>query len=233
MEAEKVGDEEDIVVQRVCMPNGQVYMDDVNPGVVLPADLVLEAMGEELKYMTKRRIWVPRSIQECWEKTGKLPVSVKWVKTNKLYPEGVDVRCRLVARDFKAGDKHRDDLFAEAPPLEAKRTLISRAATQRRDGRWRSLMFIGAKKAHLNPKCEDDVYNQLPPEVPTEKGMCGKLVHWLYGFGPAAAAWERYYADKFEEKGFQRGLTCGMVLYHPELDVSMAVHGDDFTLCGL
>ena len=24
-----------------------------------------------------------------------------------------------------------------------------------------------------------------------------------------------------------------MLFYHPELDVSMAVHGDDFTLCGL
>eukprot|EP00973_Karenia_brevis_P044148 6116856-Karenia_brevis.AAC.1 len=64
-----------------------------------------------------------------------------------------DVRCRMVARDFKGQGRHRD---AETPPLEAKRMLMSRAATRRRDGRDRKLMFIDVKKAHLNPKCEED-----------------------------------------------------------------------------
>ena len=41
----------------------------------------------------------------------------------------MEVRSRLVARDFKGGDKDRDDLFAGSPPLEAKRLLLSRAAT--------------------------------------------------------------------------------------------------------
>ena len=44
------------------------------------------------------------------------------------------VRSRLVARDFKGGDKDRDDLFAETPPLEGKRLLMSRAVTRRKDG---------------------------------------------------------------------------------------------------
>ena len=65
--------------------------------------------------------------------------------------EEILIRSRLVARDFKGSDKDRDDLFAETPPLEAKRMLISRAATKRIDGRRRKLMFIDAKKAHLNP----------------------------------------------------------------------------------
>ena len=39
---------------------------------------------------------------------------------------GMEVRCRLVARDFKGDDKDRDDLFAETPPLEAKRLLLSK-----------------------------------------------------------------------------------------------------------
>ena len=38
-----------------------------------------------------------------------------------------EVRCRLVARDFKGGDKDRDDLFAATPPWEAVRMLMSRA----------------------------------------------------------------------------------------------------------
>ena len=56
-----------------------------------------------------------RPVAECWEKLGKAPVTVRWVDTMKS--DGV--RSRLVARDFKSGDKDRDDLFAATPPLES------------------------------------------------------------------------------------------------------------------
>ena len=49
---------------------------------------------------------------------------------------------------------------------------------------------------------------------------------------PAAAAWEKHYSELFESKGFIRGESCGVIFYHPQMDVAMAVHGDDFTLCG-
>eukprot|EP00973_Karenia_brevis_P039510 5453174-Karenia_brevis.AAC.1 len=68
----------------------------------------------------------------------------------------MEVMCKVVARDFKGGDKGRDDLFAETPPPEAKRMLFSRAVSRRADGRVRKLMFVDARKAHLNPKCEED-----------------------------------------------------------------------------
>eukprot|EP00973_Karenia_brevis_P028064 3864384-Karenia_brevis.AAC.1 len=99
-----------------------------------------------------------------------------------------DVRCRMVAKDFEGGDKHRDDLFAETPPLEAKRFLISRAVTRRRDGRSRKLMFIVVKKAHLNPRCEEDVYSELPEECHCPPGHGGKLNFWTYGVRGAASA---------------------------------------------
>ena len=124
--------------------------------------------------MQGRRIWSVRPISECIEKTGQDPVSVRWVDTDKGGPGQVLVRSRLVARDFKGGDKDRDDLFAETPP-EAKRLLISRAATQRKDGRWRKLMFVDVKKAHLNPKCEEEVYIELPEECKAPIGTCGYM----------------------------------------------------------
>ena len=94
-------------------------------------------------------------------------------------------------------------------------------------------MFIDARKAHLNPRCEEDVYIQLPAECGCPEGMCGKLEFWLYGFRRAASAWESFYGEKFEGVGFTRGLSCGVVLYHKDRDISVVVHGDDFTLCGL
>eukprot|EP00973_Karenia_brevis_P046727 6483933-Karenia_brevis.AAC.1 len=69
----------------------------------------------------------------------------------------MNVRSRMVAKHFTGRDKDRDDLFAETPPLEAKRMLMSRAMSRRQDGRRRKLMFIDVKKAHLNAECQEEV----------------------------------------------------------------------------
>ena len=159
-------------------------------------------------------------------------MTVRWVDTNKGTFDYL-IRSRLVARDFKGDDKDRDDLFAETPPLEAIRLLLSRAATRRVDGQQRKLLFIAARKAHLNPRCEDDVYIQLPEECGESRDVCGKLVYWLYGFRKAASAWDKHYGDLLEAVGFVRGVSCGVAFYHPSRDLSLAVHGDDFTFCGL
>ena len=76
--------------------------------------------------MVNRDIWSKVPIGMSWELTGKGPTSVRWVDVNKAGEGGMEVRCRLVARDFKGNDKGRDDLFAATPPLEAKRMLLSR-----------------------------------------------------------------------------------------------------------
>ena len=201
-----------------------------------PLEKVKSAREEEVKFMTEKLdLWELRPISECLKVTGKAPVSVRWVDTNKGKDGQWDVRCRLVARDFKGGDKDRDDLYAETPPLEAKRMLFSRAATRPKGkkGKWRKLMFIDVRKAHLNPVCEEDVYIMLPGECQAPEGMCGKLKRWLYGFRPAAKAWEKHYTEKLATIGFVKGTGCGVVFYHKEKDISLAVHGDDFTFCGL
>ena len=113
------------------------------------------------------------------------------VDTNKGTWERMDIRCRWAARDFKGKDKWRDDLFAETPPLKVIRIILSRAATRMKDGKVRKVMFIDAKQALLNPKCEEDVYIKLPEECGTPPGMCGKLNYWLRGFRQAASEWER------------------------------------------
>ena len=66
----------------------------------------------------------------CWQNTGKKPIGVRWVDTNKGSEEVPDVRCRLVARDFKnKKDTDREDLFAATPPVEAERMALSKAVT--------------------------------------------------------------------------------------------------------
>ena len=94
--------------------------------------------------------------------------------------------------------------------------LVSKAATRRWDGRWRKLLFLDVRKAHLNAVCEEDVYIALPEECEVDgKLYCGKLNYWLYGFRKAAKAWEDHYAQKLEGVGFRRGEACGVVFLSP------------------
>ena len=209
-------------VEHDVEPKEQGLVDD--PKLLDPTK-VAEARKEELEYMKRRGLWKVVPTPE-----GITPVSVRWVDVLKA--EGI-TRSRLVARDFRGGDRHRDDLFAATPPLEAIRVLLSRAATETPSRTRRKLMFVDAKKAHLNPRCEEDVYIELPAEAGEEPGMCGKLEYWLYGFRKAASQWERFYSDRLEEVGFQRGKGCPVLFYHSLRDVAMAVHGDDFVICGL
>ena len=144
------------------------------------------------------------------------------------------VRCRLVARDLKKGDKDRGDLFAATPPLEALRFVLSKAATRDGDGAVnKKLMFMDAKKAHLNSRCEEKVYIVLPDEANHGPGKCGRLNFWLYGFRPAAQAWEDFYSRCFREVGFTRGMGCPVVFRHVGRDIDIAVHGDDFVVAAL
>jgi hypothetical protein len=205
---------------------GEEYaLDDVHGGQ-LDLSKVREARSEEVEFMKGRGIWREVPLKECWEATGKPPVSVKWVDTMKL---GGLVRSRLVARDFKTkGEKDREDLFAATPPLELLKAQLSRAASKK----GRKVLVIDVKKAHLYPRCDAEVFIELPSEAGAEVGMCGKLVHWLYGFRPAAQAWESHYSGNLESIGFQRGRASPVSFYDSRSDVSCLVHGDDFTFVG-
>ena len=101
-----------------------------------------------------------------------------------------------------------------------------------RTGGSRKVLFMDAKKAHLNPICQEDVYIQLPEEAEAGAGICGKLEFWMYGMRPAAQAWEECYSQKMEEVGFKRGIGNSVVFYHMGRDISVLVHGDDFVAVG-
>ena len=141
-----------------------------------------EARQQEIEYMKLKGIWAEVDRDESYSKTGKRPVSVKYVDTNKGSDEVPVIRSRLVACDFREkGDKDRHDLIAATPPLELKRMMLSKAASLHRSGKRRKLLFIDVQKAHLNPVCDQDVYFDLPEEANPQPGKVGKLIFWLYG----------------------------------------------------
>jgi hypothetical protein len=210
---------------------------DSTSGKILDAKLVKEARREEVEFIEAIPVYDVVDVQEAWDETGKGPISGKWVDVEKRDMEKLMVRSRWVARDFKPrGEKDREDLFADMPPLEAKRLLFRMAKVDDyKNGHKRDLkmLLVDVRKAHLNPVCEDKAYVEIPPESKFyEEGKCGRLKRWLYGMRPAAQAWQRDYTARLVGAGFVRGRASNVIFYHEAWGVRAVVHGDDFTFMG-
>ena len=231
----KVSD--DIEMGAVSEEMGEAECDtlDTKTGEILDPGLVAAARSEEMRYMNDIGMFEDACDEECYAKTGKPPVDTKWVDVNKRTLQEPVIRCRLVARDFKPkGESAREDVFAAMPPLEAKKVLLSIAASHpwvMRNGRLQrpKLMFIDVKKAHLNGVVglEEYAYVKMPCDPP---GHCRRLRRWLYGMRHAASAWEEDFSNKLAECGLMAGESSPVVFSGFGGDVRCVVHGDDFTL---
>jgi len=179
---------------------------------------------------------------EAWERTGKPPIKVRWVDTNKGDDESPNYRSRLVAKDYRK--KGEDAFFAPTPPLEALRAVLSLAATpslwMRNEPQWTGdnriqVSFVDISRAYFNARTDPEhpVYVDLPREDPDwGKGLCGRLNVHMYGTRPAADGWHSEYSETVEACGFVRGESSACVFWHPERDLICSVHGDDFTTVG-
>jgi len=155
------------------------YMDE-RTGEELDPKLVRQAESEEIAFLKRINLYVEVDTAECWTNNGKAPIPTKWVKVNKGTTEVPEVRCRLVARDFKPkGEKDRGDLFAAMPPLESKKAIFQQAVNENARNRARGkegikVMLIDVKKAHLNGMVGEDEYACI--ELPGEAGKGGASV---------------------------------------------------------
>ena len=204
---------------------------DTTSGEQLPARLVNGAKQDEIKWLKNVPVYTKVPIAQCWERTGKAPIGVKWVITNKGDRYTYDIRARLVATEI---NRYKDDqMYAPTPPLEAKKMLFSWAARRRRNhwGETEKLLFVDVKKAYFNAVPVREVYVKLPPED-YEEGMCGILHRCLYGTRDAAACWEMCYTKALVEMGFKQGKGSPCCFWNETRSVKCVVHGDDFTVLG-
>ena len=174
--------------------------------------MVEEGRREEVEFMVKKLdMFEFGDYEEAVARGGKQPTTARWVEGWKIGEDGKRfVRCRLVGRDFKGKRGGvRDDLFASMPPLEAKKILFRVTAgirgVRKRSGKKEvKLMFIDVRKAHLNARCDEEEWVELPEEM-WKWGKYAKLRRWLYGMRKAASGWEEDYFEKLEAVGFTRG----------------------------
>ena len=203
------------------------YYDNLN-GERLDPELVRKARAEEMREFANYGVYRKVPLSECYDRTGKEPIGVRWVDVNKGDRTSPEYRSRLVAQEIKR-DK-RLDLFAGMPPLEAKRVLFSlMMSSDEQEGV--VLDFIDVKRAYLQAGAIRDVYVQLPEED-REQGMCGKLLKAMYGTRDAAQCWEREYVGFMKRLGFATGRSSRCIFWHAERGIRAVIHGDDFTLFG-
>ena len=218
------------------------YKDDMT-GQLLKDYLVQEARKKELEYFAAKGVWKKRPKGHARARTGKGPISVRWVDVNKGDEQNPRYRSRLVARQLKAHDKSGQSFFAPTPPLESLRTVLSFAATKigtwcpdydPRSERRMQVMMLDISRAYFNAKVEEEAtFVQLPPEDPDAETMCGELLRHMYGTRGAADGWQEEYSSSLvADMGFVQGTSSPCLFRHSQRPIVLTVHGDDFTGAG-
>ena len=129
------------------------------------------------------------------------------------------------------------DFFASMPPITAARMLFTLTVTGRILGvkgklrpTWKDacLVFIGIKKTHFWSPARRQLFVEcgFPPD------KVGLLKKSLYGTRDPPAKWEAAIKEVMLSIGFFQARSNSCLYRHPEKQVRLEVHGDDFTGVG-
>ena len=142
-------------------------------------------------------------ISQFVARTGRKPIGVRWRDINNGDRYNVNVRSRLVAKEFN--NKKCDDLFAGAPPVGAVRAKISMAASGTTP---KTLMTVVVSRAYMYAKSRSEMYVEMCPEAYEEDGdekLCWRLEKAMYGTRSAAQDWQHEIKRRMLSIGYLQG----------------------------
>ena len=207
--------------------------DDVKGGPLDPRE-VKAARQKEIQYLWDMEVYEYSTEAESRARTGRSPVGLKWIDTNKGSADAPRYRSRLVCTEVR--HKGVEPIFSATPPLETLRVLLC-VACQEDVFRVQDPFLISiadVSRPHFYADAVRDVYVRLPDEDPKAKlpGVCGKLRKTMYGTLDAAQRWGEHYTQVLETGGFARGVASPCHFFHKDLETYILVHGDDFFIVG-
>ena len=156
-------------------------------------------------------------------RTGRKPISCRWLDINEGDNERVEVRRQLVAREIK--QKGTDSNFAGTPLFALVRFVISGAAALSKKDKRRKLMVLDAKRAFLYADALTETYVKPPHLRDTER--CWLLKKCPNDTLPAAAGWHHLVQKVGADIGLLCSSTCPCTFRHSSPDLGMVEHGDD------
>ncbi len=92
--------------------SGKTY--DALTRQLLDEEQVIQGKETKMTFIHQWRVYDYADYSEAYDRTGKKPISTKWVCTNKGDDMAPNVRCRWVAREFC---DDQDVIFAATAPL--------------------------------------------------------------------------------------------------------------------
>ena len=174
-------------------------VDDVKGGPLDPRE-VKTAREKETQYLWDMEVYEYCTEAEARAQTGRNPVGLKWIDTNKGSAEAPRHRSRLVCTEVRRNAV--EPIFSATLPLETLRILLSVACQEDvfRVGDPILISIEGVSRAHYTDAVRD-VYVRLPDEDPKAKqpGVCGKVQKTMNGSLDAAQRWEEHYAQVLDE----------------------------------
>ena len=186
---------------------------------------VLAARREKIADYKEMKAFIKVPISHCVARTGRRPIGVRWININKGDQYNVNIRSRLVAKEFN--NKKCDDLFDGTPLVEAMRAIVSMAASGTTS---KTLMTVDVSRAYMYAKCRSEMYVEMCPEAYEENGdekCCWKLEKAMYGMRSAAQDWQHEIKRKMLSIGYLQGKSNPCLFYNPSSEVACLVHGDD------
>ena len=173
-----------------------IATDDVS-GEELVSELVMDARKEEMQYFKDMKVMEYAPVTECFTATGRAPIGVRWIDTNKGDRTKPNYRSRLVAKEYRV--EACPELFAATPPTECMRLLASKCS----ENKAYKMLYIDISRAYFYAKSIRPTYVKLPPEDPRsgEAGVCGRLLMSMYGNRDAAQNWASEYSSTLEKAG--------------------------------
>ena len=136
-------------------------------------------------------VWEYRTIEQCYQDTGRAPLGVRWVDTDKGYPSRPDYRSRLVVQETRARSTIAADdvgaIFAATPPLECLRILCSTVMSSD-PAEGRVLRFLDISRAHPRRLFKRTVYILFPEGTPAARRRASVADSICLSTGPATRA---------------------------------------------
>ena len=188
-----------------------------------------------MQYIHERKVYEIAKVADALRVTGKMPIPVMWIDSNKGDKDHWNYRSRLVAKEFRR--KGQTPIFAATPPLESLRALVRIAAASQEglamEDRF-GFICIDVSRAHFYAKAIRDVYVKLPAEDKNsfDTTLCGKLLMSMYGTQDAGANWNESFGQAMRDAGYTQGVASPCHFVGKNGRLPTMVHGDDFLACG-
>ena len=203
--------------------------DDVKEEPLDPRE-VKTVRDKDIQYLWDMDVYEFSTEAESRTRTGRNPVGLKWIGTNKGSAEAPRYRSRLVCTEVR--HKGVEPIFSATPPPKTLR--VPRSVASQEDVFQAEHPFLIStayvSRAHFYACAVRDVYVRLADENPKAKqpGVCHKLRKTMYGSLDAAQRWRLV----LEAGGISRGAASPCHFFHNDLQTYILVHGDDFFIVG-